>query len=78
MVSLHCSRRIGYAGVPNWKSEAAVYTDGKNGVKIVYDGRGKTMEELRGFYASSTEPNIFSSAPMLIDDYEPVGESFAG
>jgi exopolysaccharide biosynthesis protein len=65
-------------GVPNWKSEAAVYTDGKNGVKIVYDGRGKTMEELRGFYASSTEPNIFSSAPMLIDDYEPVGESFAG
>jgi exopolysaccharide biosynthesis protein len=65
-------------GVPNWKSEAAVYTDGKSGVKIVYDGRGKTMEELRGFYATSTEPNIFSSAPMLIDDYEPVGESFAG
>ena len=65
-------------GVPNWKSEAAVYTDGKNGIKISYDGRGKTMEELRGFYASSTEPNIFSSAPMLIDDYEPVGESFAG
>ncbi len=65
-------------GVPNWKSEAAVYTDGKNKVKISYDGRGKTMEELRGFYASSTEPNIFSSAPMLIDDYEPVGESFAG
>ena len=65
-------------GVPNWKSEAAVYTDGGNRVKISYDGRGKTIDQIRSFYAGSTEPNIFTSAPMLIDDYEPVGESFAG
>ena len=65
-------------GIPNWKSEAAIYTDGKNGVRISYDGKGKSVDELRVFYATCTEPNIFSSAPMLIDDYVPVGESFAG
>ena len=65
-------------GVPNWKNEGAVYTDGGSRVKILYDGKGKTTDEQRAFYASSTAPNIFSSAPMLIDDYVPVGESFAG
>ena len=64
-------------GVPNWKSDAAVYLDGSD-IRIVYEGKGRTAEELRTFYANSTEPNIFSSAPMLIDDYAPVGESFAG
>lgn len=62
--------------VPNWKSEAAVYTDGLQGVKISFDGKGKSIEERRAFYASCTEPNILSSAPMLIDDYDPVGERF--
>ena len=65
-------------GVPNWKSEAAVYTDGGNQVKISFDGKGKTVDEQRTFYSNCTAPNIFSSAPMLIDDYDPVGESFAG
>jgi len=60
--------------VPNWKSEAAIYTDGMQGVRISFDGKGKSIEEQRAFYASSTEPNIFTSAPMLIDDYDPVGE----
>ena len=64
-------------GVPNWKSDAAVYLDGSD-IRIVYEGKGRTADELRTFYANSTEPNIFSSAPMLIDDYAPVGESFAG
>lgn len=65
-------------GVPNWKNDGAVYTDGGNKVRISYDGKGKTVDQLRTFYATSTEPNIFSSAPMLIDDFQPVGESFAG
>lgn len=65
-------------GVPNWKSEGAIYTDGNHSVRIVNEGKGKAVGELRTFYSSSTEPNIFSSAPVLIDDYVPVGESFAG
>ena len=51
---------------------------GGSDVRIVYEGKGKSVDELRTFYATSTAPNIFSSAPMLIDDYQPVGESFAG
>ena len=64
------------SSVPNWKSEAAVYTDGMQDVRISFDGKGKDIEERRAFYASCTEPNVFSSAPMLIDDYDPVGERF--
>ena len=64
-------------GVPNWKNEGAVYTDGSK-VWISSDGKGKTVDQQRTFYSSSTAPNIFSSAPMLIDDYDPVGDSFAG
>ena len=64
-------------GVPNWKSDAAIFVDGSD-IRISYYGKGRTTEELRTFYANCTEPNIFSSAPMLIDDYSPVGESFAG
>jgi exopolysaccharide biosynthesis protein len=65
-------------GVPNWKNEGAVYTDGGSKVWISSDGKGKTVDQQRTFYSNSTAPNIFSSAPMLIDDYNPVGESFAG
>ena len=72
------SNTVMSTGVPNWKSEAAVYTDGGNQVKISFDGKGMTIDEQRAFYSTSTAPNIFSSAPMLIDDYDPVGESFAG
>ena len=64
-------------GVPNWKSEAAIYMDGSD-IRIVYEGADKTTDELRTFYANSTVPNIYTSAPMLIDDYAPVGESYAG
>ena len=64
--------------VPNWKNEGAVYTDGGTRVWISSDGKGKTVDEQRTFYSTCTVPNIFSSAPMLIDDYDPVGESFAG
>ncbi|MBO4475881.1 MAG: phosphodiester glycosidase family protein [Bacteroidales bacterium] len=66
------------SGVPNWKNEGAIYTDGGRNVSISYDSRGRDLAQLRKFYKSSTAPNIFSSAPMLIDDYVPVGKSFAG
>ena len=63
--------------VPNWKSEAAVYTDasGRN-VAISFDGKEKSIAEQREFYASSAWDNIFTSAPMLIDNYNPVGAFF--
>ena len=63
--------------VPNWKSEAAVYTDasGRN-IAIRFDGKGKSIAEQRAFYAESPWENIFTSAPMLIDDYVPVGAFF--
>ena len=65
--------------VPNWKSEAAIYTsaDGRH-VRIAYEGKGRSISELRSFYATSTEPNIYTSAPMLIENHVPVGETFAG
>ena len=62
--------------VPNWKSEGAVYTDGYQNVRISFDGKGKSIKERRAFYASCTDLNILSSAPMLVDNYEPVGETF--
>ena len=71
------NKTIMSTGVPNWKNEGAVYTDGSK-VWISSDGKGKTVDQQRTFYSNSTAPNIFSSAPMLIDDYDPVGDSFAG
>lgn len=62
--------------VENWKSEGAVYTDGKRDVQIAFDGKGKSLKEMREFFASSTKRNIFTSAPMLIDDFVPVGAWF--
>ena len=63
--------------VRNWKSEGSVsMEDGK--ISISFDGQGRDLGELRRFYASSTASDIFTSSPMLIDDYRPVGESFAG
>ena len=65
--------------VPNWKSEAAIYTsaDGRT-VEIAYEGKGRSLSELRQLYAASSWPNIYTSAPMLIADHQPVGASFAG
>lgn len=64
--------------VPNWKSEGALYTDrtGRK-ISIAFDGKGKSIQEQREFYAASSWDNIFTSAPMLIDDYEPVGAFFS-
>ena len=63
--------------VPNWKSEAAIYLDGTgHNISIAFDGKGRSIAEQREFYANSSWENIFTSAPMLIDDYNPVGAFF--
>lgn len=66
------------ASTPNWKSEAAVYSDGGRNVKIRFDGYGLSIKEQRQYYLYNTGewPNVISSAPMLVYDYNPVGEVF--
>lgn len=63
--------------VPNWKNDGAIYSDATGQtVCIASDGKGKSIAEQRAFYESSAWENIFTSSPMLIDDYAPVGTSF--
>ena len=69
---------IGDTGVPQWKSEAAVYLDQDRDVRIEFTGKGMNLAEWRAVYRkrAATEKNFITSAPMLIDDYEPVGVDF--
>lgn len=69
---------IGTTGVPNWKSEAAVFMDNKRDVRIEFCCRGMSITQERNYYMSlyGKEKTVLSSAPMLISDYEPVGETF--
>lgn len=80
---------IGSTGVNNWKSEAAVYGNGERGVNIAfvndeytrpYQDPGSNIKQViqrqRAGYSNSEAQNIISSAPMLVNDYEPVGETF--
>lgn len=53
-----------------WKHEGAIFYNSGSDVKIGYG----TKEE----YAQSPYLNIFSAAPVLIDDYKKVGEDFIG
>ena len=52
-----------------WKHEGAVAFDGKK-VKIGYGNKAS--------YLKNKMPDIFSSSPMLIDNYKPVGAVFVG
>ena len=52
-----------------WKHEGAVAYDGKR-VEIGYGDKSS--------YLKNKMPDIFSSSPMLIDNYKPVGASFIG
>lgn len=66
--------------VRQWRNDGAIYCDAKGRkVCIDYAGRGLNLNQTRRVYAARAKkwPNIFSSAPMLIDDYDPVGETFA-
>jgi hypothetical protein len=64
--------------VPQWKSEAAVYLDNDRDVRIEFTGKGVSADKWRNLYfeRSRSESNLITSAPMLIDDYEPVGKDF--
>lgn len=77
VISMMPNNKIMTTPAPNWKSEGSVCLDGDK-VKISYDGKGLDLGGQRRFYSSCTASGIFTSAPMLIDDYQPVGESFAG
>lgn len=76
--SMMPNNTIGDTGVYNWKSEAVVYLDGERGVDIAFDGKDMTVQEQRSYYRSiaNQHNSMITSAPMLIDDYEPVGETF--
>lgn len=69
---------IGDTGVPQWKSEAALYMDNVRDVRIEFTGKGMNLAEWRAIYRTRAqkETNMITSAPMLIDDYEPVGLDF--
>ena len=70
----------GTTKVPNWKNEGCVILDGQRDVRFEYTGKGLSYLEQQKEYmllaADAKNPNILSSAPMLIYDYEPVGETF--
>ena len=78
VISTISAETIGSTGVPQWKSEAAVYMDQERDVRIEFTGRGMSLAEWRNVYRvrAGTETTFITSAPMLIDDYEPVGERF--
>ena len=64
-----------------WKHEAAIVGDGKRKIGIVHGAKGaKNIKEggiqAKKMYPELTEKNIFSSSPMLIDDFDPVGSRF--
>lgn len=80
---------IGSTGVLNWKSEAGFFGDCARSLHIAKAGElrrpyvqpstseiSALISEQRRFYYNSTEADVISSSPMLIDDYNPVGETF--
>ena len=71
---------IGSTGVTNWKNEGCVIMDGRRDVRFEYTGKGLSYQEQQKAYLTLTKDtknqNVISSAPQLIYDYEPVGETF--
>ena len=79
--------QISTTGIPNWKSEAAFFCDGVRKVSIAGagdfirpykapDDYQNLVTKQRNFYMQRSERNIISSSPMLVSDYNPVGETF--
>lgn len=62
--------------VDNWKNDGAIFLDADGKVYLEHSGHNKSLTEQRTYYRGHSCPNIFSSAPMLINDYDPVGEKF--
>ena len=78
---------IGTTGVLNWKSEAAFFCDGARSVRIAGTGDYirpyKSPTEItalinrqRTTLSQAPEKYLISSSPMLVDDFNPVGETF--
>ena len=69
---------IGTTGVTNWKNEGCVMLDGVRDVRFDYTGRDLAYQDQQRAYMklAPTVPNLLSSAPVLIYDYEPAGETF--
>lgn len=76
------SSTISTTGIPNWKNEGCVTTDGQRRVTFVYndvydkDPAPESIDSQRDFFNKIPSPNIFSSAPVLIHYYEPLGSSY--
>lgn len=62
--------------VDNWKSEAGVFLTSDGILSIEYAGKDRALAQLRPYYRNHSCANIFTSAPMLIDNFDPVGERF--
>ena len=69
---------IGSTGVANWKNEGAFYFDGNRTAKIRADGYGLSISQQRNYYTYNVEdwPNMVTSAPVLINEWNPVGKTF--
>lgn len=80
---------IGSTGVLNWKSEAALFGDTQRSLHISTTGDlirpykhpsssdiGKLISAQRMYCFNSTDKDVLTSSPMLVDDYNPVGETF--
>ena len=71
---------IGTTGVTNWKNEGCVVLDNNRDFRFEYTGKGLSYNDQMRAYLALTQDknnaNVLSSAPMLIYDYEPVGETF--
>jgi len=78
VISTITADTIGSTGVPQWKSEAALYMDNERDVRIEFTGEGMNLAQWRATYSkrAKSETYMITSAPMLIDDYKPVGIDF--
>lgn len=56
-----------------WKHDGVIFGEGRK-IGIAYGGRDR--QKSIQFYSEMSVKNIFAGSPMLIDDYEPVGETF--
>ncbi|WP_195407612.1 phosphodiester glycosidase family protein [Bacteroides congonensis] len=59
-----------------WKHDGAIYSDGKSDVGIMYGGPDGKVAIDR--YKQHPAKFLLASAPTLIDNYKPLGETFAG
>lgn len=67
-------------GVTNWKNEGCVILDNDRDIRFDYTGKDLSyaaqLEKYKNLVKDTKNRNVLSSAPMLIYDYEPVGETF--